>query len=83
MEREKVKAFPSKEVDYDQSHLQERTVYYSQEEGMDLRDYFAGKAIEGFANKIWNQGSSQAEYLATNAYELADAMMRQREIPKK
>lgn len=47
------------------------------EEGMDLRDYFAAKAMQGFAsNPNW---ASDAEATAEIAYLWADAMMEARE----
>ena len=45
-------------------------------EGMSLRDYFAAKAMQGFAskeNEIW------PERFANNAYRVADAMLAERE----
>lgn len=45
--------------------------------GMTLRDYFAAKAITGAIFKNANAGS-QSE-LAKRAYEIADAMLNQRE----
>lgn len=49
--------------------------------GMSLRDYFAGKALEGIEA---SQGNSvhfviTAERVAIRAYELADAMLKARE----
>jgi hypothetical protein len=50
------------------------------EEGMDLRDYFAAKAMQGLMARAW--GNASAEILfktwATSAYGLADAMMEAR-----
>lgn len=48
-------------------------------EGMDLRDYFAAKYINGIvASPIFDVMSS-FELLAENGYKLADAMMKARE----
>ena len=55
-----VKAFPSR----------------SYSSGMDLRDWFAGKALEGFAATGY---SRTGRYLAEAAYEAADAMMAERD----
>jgi len=44
--------------------------------GMNLRDYFAAKAMQGFMGSSWNVKSF--EEMATKAYELADAMMKAR-----
>lgn len=47
------------------------------EKGMDLRDYFAAKAMQGFASDPdW---ASDAEATAEIAYLWADAMMEARE----
>lgn len=45
-------------------------------EGMTLRDYFAAKAMQGFAasDSHW----PTADAVASNAYEWADAMLRTR-----
>ena len=44
--------------------------------GMTLRDYFAAKVITGAYQKV--SAGSQSE-LAKRAYEIADAMLNQRE----
>jgi hypothetical protein len=54
--------------------------------GMDLRDYFAAKAMQGMATwdiKIMDKlakdfGEDADKYLAHNAYAIADAMMKAR-----
>ena len=47
-------------------------------EGMTLRDYFAAKAMQAIASRgIVNE--VPLEIYATNAYKLADAMMKARE----
>ena len=53
--------------------------------GMDLRDYFAAKAMQGMASNPDDghnpEEQSYEEYIAEiveNAYEIADAMMRAR-----
>jgi len=45
--------------------------------GMSLRDYFAAKAMQGFAAAGADEWPS-AEDLAHDAYTLADAMLRER-----
>ena len=48
--------------------------------GMDLRDYFAGQAIDGFlADGGWGGDLSYFEDVAEGAYRMADAMMKARE----
>ena len=47
-------------------------------EGMDLRDYFAAKAMQYWlSNPIDNR---QIEKLCEGAYQIADAMMEAREL---
>lgn len=43
--------------------------------GMDLRDYFAAKAMQAVALK-----HSHENDVARNAYKIADAMMKAREV---
>jgi hypothetical protein len=50
-------------------------VKYGVEEGMDLRDYFAAKAMELFISK----GKYYVEETAKLAYLQADAMLKERE----
>jgi len=48
------------------------------EKGMNLRDYFAAAAVQGFcANNYYSRAS--VETLVDNAYAVADAMMKVRE----
>ena len=46
----------------------------------DLRDYFAAKALNGIEASQGNSGAfvSTAEKVAARAYELADAMLKER-----
>jgi hypothetical protein len=53
------------------AHEDERFRYYN--DGMELRDYFAAKAIIGLINSALTN-----EQLASTAYEVADAMMEAR-----
>ena len=45
--------------------------------GMSLRDYFAAKAMQGFAG---GGGYDKWEYLTQDAYAVADAMLKAREV---
>jgi hypothetical protein len=48
------------------------------EEGMSLRDYFAGQALTGLcSSKSWDDGEEKV--VALWAYDLADAMLAARE----
>jgi hypothetical protein len=47
-----------------------------QYEGMSLRDYFAAKAMQGMlANRDAWDGERHNDYVATQAYKIADAMI--------
>lgn len=56
------------------------------EEGMDLRDYFAGHAMQGLlanpklADEIRKQGGAYSGWIEDSAYSWADAMMKAREV---
>jgi len=46
--------------------------------GMDLRDYFAAKAMQGFFASGYYEGETDITALAKNAYLVANAMMEAR-----
>ena len=47
--------------------------------GMSLRDYFAAKAMQGFLSSYQNGAVDCGfEYLADDAYDMADAMLKAR-----
>jgi hypothetical protein len=47
------------------------------EQGMTLRDYFAAKAMQGLLSTVKDE-EWQYDEVAAVAYEMADAMMRER-----
>ena len=47
-------------------------------DGMTLRDYFAAKALTPLGAAYGYGGKNNAEYHANYAYEIADAMLKQR-----
>ena len=49
--------------------------------GMTLRDYFAAKAMQGIVSNVYFPTAKQygAEQLAQDAYQIADAMLGERE----
>ena len=57
--------------------------YYGRDEGMDLRDYFAARAMSHcqFLLKDWDDyfSSDTAEVVAKMAYVMADEMMKARQ----
>ena len=64
-----MKAFPTT--------IENHTSYSYGSTGMDLRDYFAAKAMQYWlSNPIDNR---QIEKLCEGAYQIADAMMKARE----
>jgi hypothetical protein len=49
--------------------------WWGGEQGMTLRDYFAGQALVGaLINNFWDD----AERMASRSYQLADAMLKER-----
>ena len=66
-----MKAFPNVEVNE-----------YGQivDKGMDLRDYFAAMALTHFAGKNIDWTPEKEEQIAKGCYQIADAMMRVREL---
>lgn len=65
-----MKAFPI--IDFENS--EDGYIYFDQ--GMDLRDYFAAKAMQGF---LTEDCDVILDSLAHDSYKVADAMMRARE----
>jgi hypothetical protein len=51
------------------------------ERGMDLLDYFAGKALAGGVIKVFlrSESAETSEALAECCYDLAEAMLRERQ----
>lgn len=49
------------------------------EQGMTLRDYFAAKAMQGFAAMSDVDGFSSVEEMAKMSYKWADAMLKVRQ----
>jgi len=79
-------AFPSEIIDHQESAAQLRTVYYDQETGMTLRDYFAAKAMHAHLSSpellrgIIDEGKDLflKEAIAIKSYEMANEMLKQR-----
>jgi len=70
-----MKAFPSRESIYGSD-----VIGVKENSGMDLRDYFAAKAIAGFFSAGgWYGDGEYYSQVAKDAYKLADAMMKARE----
>ena len=51
------------------------TLAQKTEGGMTLRDYFAAKAMQSMAQKYSHEGD-----ISRNAYKIADAMLKAREV---
>ena len=47
--------------------------------GMTLRDYFAAAALPKLLDKRWNGNAGYGALVAKHAYEIADAMLVERE----
>jgi len=67
-----MKAFPSTEPIYG-----DNIVGVKQSTGMDLRDYFAAKAMQGIVDSSVESGLETTQ-IADSAYRIADAMMKAR-----
>lgn len=50
----------------------------NQSEGMDLRDYFAAKAMQGYMSRQLINGFDE-DVISEMSYKVADAMMKARE----
>ena len=68
--KEYEQAFPTRDDNYDSKYSGP---------GMTLRDYFAAKAMQGIISSECNYGAFSD--LASDAYSIADAMLRAREAP--
>jgi hypothetical protein len=61
-----------------------RCIAYDQWQGMDLRDYFAAKAMQGMMSDpdhqlgAWDNYVDWHKNLTSQAYQIADAMMKAR-----
>jgi hypothetical protein len=68
-----IKAFPTTAQSWDMYNGKDLS-------GMDLRDYFAAKAMQGQINNPLKLGDDEAHRLiAERAYRMADTMMKARE----
>ena len=54
---------------------------YEQHQGMSLRDWFAGKALQGICASSPSDDCTD-EYIAAESYRLANAMLKARETSK-
>ena len=72
-------AFPRLDREWDEYLGKDGGYKYSMSEGMSLRDYFAAKAMQGWALIPNVPGAKRHEAtIAKMAYELADAMIAER-----
>ena len=72
-------AFPA-----EQGYIADGTMNQTYEPGMSLRDWFAGMAMKGFTQNIYDSGYPQeincmeVQWAARSAYVIADAMLAER-----
>lgn len=74
--KEYEQAFPTRDDNYDSKYSGP---------GMTLRDYFAAKALQGWLASYPDDNrhpviAGNADEVAMNAYQMADAMLRAREV---
>jgi hypothetical protein len=53
---------------------------YADERGMTLRDYFAAKAMQSLLASIESGNEHQVSLIPNIAYEMADAMLKERQL---
>lgn len=54
---------------------------FEKEAGMELRDYFAAKAIDYFVRDVWlEKETDDFDDAANKCYKMADALMKAREV---
>ncbi len=70
-----MKAFPS--IDWDSQIESKNNQLTPISSGMDLRDYFAAKAMQGIVDSSVEAGLETTQ-IADSAYRIADAMMKAR-----
>jgi len=81
------KAYPSQEIDFNETIIQGKTIYGYQNLGMDLRDYFAAKAMQSILNAFYNDEAKESpdeilkkmKSISKNAYWFADKMINERD----
>ncbi len=56
-----------------------KDVYPDKDTGLTIRDYFAGQALVGFMTSKHNHMSYNPEDIAEYVYEIADAMLKERD----
>jgi len=71
----KIYAFPFQVTEYNAYYNKDEV---STEEGMELRDYFAAKALQGLLAQPDLSFAHNENTVAENAYVYADAMMKAR-----
>ena len=65
---------------YPFQHRHPTTGVTTSSEGMDLRDYFAARALQNFRDQIGSEsGQEWFDKVAKGAYRMADAMLKARE----
>ena len=81
------KAYPSQEIDFSETIIQGKTIYGNQHSGMDLRDYFAAKAMQSMITAFYMENTREdplemfkiLKLISKNAYWFADEMINYRE----
>ena len=81
------KAYPSNEFDLSTSSKLGGTCFKNHEQGMDLRDYFAAKAMQSMITTLYSEDTKEDPFetlktmklVSKNAYWFADKMIKERD----
>lgn len=78
------RVYPSSQINWNESIIQSRTVYESQEEGITLRDMYANSAMQIIERPKFFVGKRETEeshlVFAKFCYQIADAMLKARTL---
>ena len=78
------KAYPSQEIDFRETIIQGKTIYENQHLGMDLRDYFAAKAMQSLITITPRvNGFPVSSVVSERSYQIADEMLKKRDLKNK
>jgi hypothetical protein len=59
-------------------YIYNRATFFDNEQGMTLRDHFAGLAMQGVVSSVTDGAEINPDMCAAWSYEMADAMLKAR-----